>query len=73
MSLYQEIPKESIMTLLREQFTAEELDAVRLDIQELLLCCNGMDEFRNKVYERIKSKQNLREFRIAQESNLFSS
>lgn len=57
MSLYHEIPKESILTLLRQRFSAEELDAVRLEIQELLLSCHSMAELQIKIYDALKLKR----------------
>jgi|GEM_PF-2873530 len=57
MSLYREIPKESILTLLRQRFSTEELDAVRLEVQDLLLTCNSMAELQAKIFDVLKSKR----------------
>ena len=73
MSLYREIPKESILTILQERFSREELDAVRLEVNDLLLSCNSMAELEVKVYEVLKSKRNLEEFRKIHEPNFFSN
>ena len=73
MSLYQEIPKESILTILHDRFSREELDAVRLEVNELLLKCNSMADLEVKVYEVLKTKKNLDDFRKIHEPNFFSS
>ncbi|MBL7841798.1 MAG: hypothetical protein JNJ75_16755 [Cyclobacteriaceae bacterium] len=57
MSLYREIPKESIVTLLRQRFSTEELDAVRLEVQDLLLTCHSMAELQVKIFDALKSKR----------------
>lgn len=58
MSLYQEIPKESIMIVLRERFSSAELDVVRLEIQELLLTCHSLAELQLKVTDILHTKKN---------------
>lgn len=73
MSLYREIPKESILTLLQDRFSSEELDAVRLEVHELLFTCNSMAELQSKVYEILKGKRNLDDYRKIHEPNFFSS
>lgn len=73
MSLYREIPKESILTILQARFSREDLDAVRLEINDLLLICNSMAELEVKVYEVLKSKRNLDEFRKIHQPNFFSN
>ena len=73
MALYHEMPKESIMTVLREQFTPEELDAARLEVNELLLTCNSMSELHNKLFELLKIKKSLDDYKKIHEANFISS
>lgn len=63
MSLYHEIPKESIMTILQDRFSREELDVVRLELPDLLLSCTSMMDLQGKVSDLLKSKREPEEFR----------
>jgi hypothetical protein len=73
MSLYHEIPKDAIMGLLHERFSAEELDAVRPELNNLLVSCNSMAELQNRIYESVKRKQVLRDYRVTHEMNFSGS
>lgn len=59
MLLYQEIPKESILPLLRQRFSDAELDAVRLEINDLLLSCNSMAELEAKIVDALNSRKDV--------------
>jgi hypothetical protein len=61
------------MTILQGRFSREELDAVRLEVNELLLTCKSMADLEVKVFEVLKAKKNLSEFRKIHEPNFFSS
>ena len=57
MSLYREIPKETILSELRKKFTPEDLEIVKDEIYVLLASCTNMDEFRKKVGAAIKGRK----------------
>jgi len=73
MSLYQEIPKESIMTILQERFTREELDAVRLEIHDILLSSNSMMDAESKVFEAIRNKHAAADYKRIHQDNFMSN
>lgn len=70
MTLYQEFPKQSIMTALRQHFTEVELDAVRLEIFDLMTSCRTLDELRGRVYEILRGQNASELFKRTHEGNL---
>jgi hypothetical protein len=62
MTLYQEMPKSSIMSELRKRFTAQELEPVKVEVMNLLHECTTMDQFTDRVSEIIKRRQSAAEF-----------
>jgi hypothetical protein len=69
MTLYQEIPKESILSELRKRYSAHELDAARLEINELLHSCRTLDQLSERLYPIIRNKTAMNEYmRMNQDS-----
>lgn len=57
MSLYREIPKETILSELRKKFTPEDLETVKEEIYVLLAVCTDLNEFKRKVRQAIKNRK----------------
>jgi hypothetical protein len=49
MKFYRETPKGSINSILRQQFTIEELACARCELDKLLFSCNNFAELKDKL------------------------
>lgn len=54
MTLYQELPKQSIMSELRHHFTEVELDVLPLDIVGLLNPCRTLEELHERINDILR-------------------
>jgi hypothetical protein len=57
MSLYHELPKTSINTILRQRFSDEELELVGAQLQQLLYSCHTLTQLHSRMLQIIKNKK----------------
>jgi hypothetical protein len=63
MTLYQQLPKDSIHTILLSRFSADQLDMVRGDLNQLLHSCCTIDELSGKLTRVLEEKCDMRDVR----------
>ncbi len=60
MTLYQELPKASIESLLKRRFSDSEIVLIKEEITELLYSSSTMGELYARIGKRVYSKSNVR-------------
>lgn len=69
MNLYLEVPKETLISELRNKFKPEDFELVKNDLYGLSDACHTLDELYRKVYEILKSRTSLRDYKITRQDN----
>jgi hypothetical protein len=63
MSLYEQIPKEAIISRLRREYSDAELDSIKAELPDLLHQCCGLDELQEKLAVMFQHKRSLNNYR----------
>lgn len=69
MTLYQEMPKESILSELRNRFNPEEFELIRTNLYKLLDHCQTMDQLYGRAFELLKAKKDLQAYHRTHQDN----